>query len=204
MAIEASHVNANGFTSELAELLLQNDENQSESAHLQREAARTSYLEDVQSQVNALNAAADATLSAAFVSAAFSVAGGACEIGGAISQFKADTNAAGLDPRDFCGETIDMRQLVAAETKTANIWNAVGNAASALAKPATMIGDSIAQHDQAAAKRWEAAGAQAQWEASDANTEIDKAAKHSDATLQALQGIQNDQNQSNNALIGRI
>lgn len=204
MTIAISHINTVGFSSELAELLLQNDANQSESAHLQRSAARASYLDAVQSQVNELNSAADATLSAAFVSAAFSIAGGACEIGGAISQFKADSNAAGLDPDDFCGEVVDMRELVAAEAKTAKIWNAVGTTASELAKPTTMIGESMAGHDQAAAKRWEAAGAEAQWEASDANTEIDKAGKRSDGTLDTLQGIQSDQNSANNAIIGRI
>jgi len=204
MTTAVSNTNAVGFSGQLAELLLQNDENQSESARLQREAARSSYLDAVQSQVNELNAAADATMSAAFVSAAFSIGGGACEIGGAVVQFKADTNAAGLDPKDFSCESIGLRQLVATETESAKIWNAIGKTSSELANPTAMIGQSIAGHDEASAKRWEAAAAKAQWEVSDASTEIDKAGKRSDATLGALQGIQNDQNAANNAVIGRI
>ena len=57
MTTAVSNTNAVGFSGQLAELLLQNDENQSESARLQREAARSSYLDAVQSQVNELNAA---------------------------------------------------------------------------------------------------------------------------------------------------
>lgn len=204
MTITVSSTDAVGFTGHLAELLLQNDQNQSESARLQRDAARTSYLDAVQSQVNDLNAAANATMSAAFVSAAFSITGGACEIGGAVAQFKADTNAAGLSPKDFSCDAIGLRQLVATETEHAKIWNAIGKTASELAKPTEMIGQSIAEHDQASAKRSEAAATQAQWQASEASTAIDKANKHSDSLLDVYQGIQRDQNQSNTSLIGRI
>jgi len=193
-----------GFASELAALLLQNEANQAESAHSRREAARESYMQDVQAQVNELDAAASATMTTALVSGAFSVAGGACAIGGAISQFSADTNSAGLDPRDFSSDAIGLRKVVTADAETAKVWNAVGKTSSDLAQPTTMVGQSIAGHDQAAAKRWEAAGAQAQWEASDASSTIDKANKQSDALLDTLQGIQRDQNAANNAIIGRI
>src|SRR3954470_23714706 len=104
MPTTISASNAVGFASELAALQLQNEEEQTESAQLDRAAARDSYLNAVQSQVDALNADADATMSAAFVSAAFSAAGGACAIGGAVAQFKADLNSAGLKPDDFSCE----------------------------------------------------------------------------------------------------
>ena len=97
-----------------------------------------------------------------------------------------------------------MRQVVNVQAETAKIWNAVGKTASELSKPTTMIGQSIAEHDQASAKKWETAAAQAQWQASDASTAIDKANKQSDALLDTLQGIQRDQHQSDNAIIGRI
>lgn len=199
-----SQIDSVGFAGELVALLLQNEANQDESAHLQRNAAREQFLQDAQTQVNELNAAADATMTAAFVSAAFSVAGGACNVVGAVSQFQADTNAAGLDPKDFRPETIALRQVVAQETKTATILNDVGKTAGELAQPSNMIGESIAGHHQAAAKRSETAGAQDQWQASDASSAIDKASKQSDAILDILQGIQRDQNASNNAIIGRI
>ena len=67
-----------------------------------------------------------------------------------------------------------------------------------------MAGQSIAARDQAAAKRWESAGTQAQWQASDASTTIDKANKQGDTLLDTLQGLQRDQNAANNAIIGRI
>ena len=196
--------NAVGFTSELAALLLQNEANQAESAHLQRDAARESFLRDAQSQVSELNAAAKATLTSALVSAGFSMVGSACAISGAVSQFKADTTSAGLDPKDFSCSAVDLRRIVAGEQKTAKIWNAIGATSTALAESTTMIGQSIAGHDQAAAKRSELASAQAQWEASDASSAIDKATKQSDTILDTLQGIQRDQNASNNAIIGRI
>ncbi|HYP77046.1 MAG TPA: hypothetical protein VER12_13855 [Polyangiaceae bacterium] len=199
-----SQVDGVGFAGELAALLLQNEANQDESAHLQRNAARERFLEDAESQVNELNAAANATMTTAFVSAAFTVVGGACEIGGAISQFKADTNSAGLKPTDYCPNSIALRQVVAEQEKTAKMLGAVGKASGALAQPTNVIGQSIAEHHQAAAKRSETAAAQSQWEATDANTAIDKASKQSDAILDTLQAIQRDQNASNNAIIGRI
>ena len=204
MTTAISSTNAAGFASEIAALLLQNEDNQSESARQARDAARANYLDAVQSQVDQLNAAADATLSAAFVSAAFTVAGGACEIGGAIAQFKADMNSAGLDPKDFSCNAVQLRAVVAAETKTAKILNAVGKTASALADPTRAIGQSIAERDQAAAKRSEAAAAEAQWQASDAGNAIDRSNKQSDSLLDSVQSIQRDQTAANNAIIGRI
>ena len=113
-------------------------------------------------------------------------------------------NAAGLDPQNFSCEASNLRQLVVTQTASAKIWNAFGKTATELAKPTEMIGQSIAEHDQASAKRWEAAATQAQWEASEASAAIDKANKHSDGLLDVYQSIQRDQNQSNSSLIGRI
>ena len=193
-----------GFASELAALLLQNEDNRAQSARQQRDSARQSYLQAVDQQVAELNAAADATMTAAFVSAAFTVAGSATEIAGATSQFEADTDSAGLSPADFRPNAVALREVVAQEAKTAKIWTAIGKASSGLAQPTTAVGQSIAERDQAAAKRYEAAGAEAQWEASDASSTIDKASKQGDSLLETLQGIQRDQNAANNTIIGRI
>ena len=97
-----------------------------------------------------------------------------------------------------------MRQVVICQAEAAKIWSAVGKAANELSKPSTMIGQSIAEHDQASAKRWETAATQAQWQASDASTAIDKANKQSESLLDVYQSIQRDLHQSNNAIIGRI
>lgn len=199
-----SQAGAVGFASELAALLLQNEDNQAQSARQQRDSARESYLQSVEKQVNELNAAADATMTSAFVSAAFTVAGSAAETAGAFSQFKANTDAAGLCPGDVSANAIALRKVVAEETKGAKVWNALGKASSGLAQPTAATGQSIAERDQAAAKRYEAAGAEAQWEASDASSAIDKASKHGDTLLDTLQAIQRDQNAANNAIIGRI
>jgi len=199
-----SQAGAVGFTSELAALLLQNEDNRAESARQQRDLARQVYLQDVQQQVNELNAAADSTMTSALVSSVFTIAGGAAEINGAVSQFKADTTSAGLCPMDYSPKTVELRNVVASETQTAKIWNAVGKASSDLAQPTAAVGQSISEHHQAAAKRFEAARDAAQWQASDASSTIDKANKQVDGFLDTLQGIQRDQNASNNAIIGRI
>jgi hypothetical protein len=199
-----SSANPVGYMSELTALLIEHEENQSQSAHLEREAARTRFLQDTQAQVKQLNQAADATLNAALVSGVISVAGGVADVVGAVDQFKADTNSAGLDPKDFCGEVIEMRKTVASETVAAKVWNTVGKTAAAFDKPTMMLGESAAEHHRAAAKEAEAAEARDQWQASDASTSIDKANKQSDALLDIYQGTQHDQAAANNSLVGRI
>jgi hypothetical protein len=131
----------------------------------------------------------------ALVSASLTVAGGACQIAAASFQYEADVGPArGSSLTD-----------VAADRRTATILGDIGSASSKLADPLrTLIGDSIAAHHQADAKQHETLAAQAQWEASDASSTIDKASKRSDALLDTLQGIQRDQNAANNAIIGRI
>jgi len=151
-----------------------------------------------------MRAAASATFVSAGVSAGFTMAGAGFQIGGAVSQFKADTNAAGLDPENFSGEVIDMRKIVSEQAKDAKVWNALGAAAGGLAQATTVVGGSIAEHDRAKAKQLEADAAQAQWEAEDASSAINKANKQSDSILDTYQGIQRDQNAANNAIIGRI
>jgi len=62
----------------------------------------------------------------------------------------------------------------------------------------------MADGDQAVAKHHETLAEQARWEASDAGDTINKADKRGDNELQILQGIQNDEHSSTNAIIGRI
>jgi len=81
---------AAGFATELAELLIQTESAQSDSANLQRDAARKDFLENAQHQIDALHEAADDVRSGAFVSAAFTVAGAACSIASAVDQYAAD------------------------------------------------------------------------------------------------------------------
>ena len=190
-----SSANVSDFAGELAALLIENDANQAETSRMQRYAARKSYLDQSQQQVDALHAAASAMSAGALVSASLTVAGGACQIAAASLQFEADVGPAhGSSLTD-----------VAADRRTATILGDIGSASSKLADPLrTFIGDSTAAHHQADAKQHEMLAAQAQWEASDASSTIDKASKRSDALLDTLQGIQRDQNAANNAIIGRI
>ena len=81
---------ASGFASELAVLLLENESNQAESARQSRDAARENVLSLAQHEMDALHSAASATMTGAYVSAAFTAASGACELGAASSQYDAD------------------------------------------------------------------------------------------------------------------
>ena len=167
------------FTSDLAELLLQVETNQSESARLQRDSARESYLENAQQQVEALHDAADATRAGAYTAAALSFASGAFSVGSASLN-----STDGFDAK-----------LLGSLAKT------TGELAAPLK---SLVGDSTAEDFRAQAKYFETRAEQAKWEASDASTAIDKAERRGDKVLDSLQGIQSDRNSANNTVIGRI
>ncbi len=169
-----SSANVSGFSAELAVLVIENDEQQSQSAQVQRDAARQSYLDQAEQQVAALHAAANATSNGAFLSASLTIAGGACQIGAASFQFEADVGSA----RGSC------LSEVAADKQTATVLGDLGSASNKLADPLKiLIGDSSAGHDQAEAKRHETQAAQANWQASDASAEIEKANQRADKAL---------------------
>ena len=189
-----------GFATELAELLIQTESTQSDSANLQRDAARKDFLENAQHQVDALHAAADDVRSGAFASAAFTVAGAACSIAGAVDQYKADMGSSQL-----CALGPKTTPDIANNTKWANIFGATGKGLDSLGGAMkTFVGDAAAADANANAKYFETLSEKAKWLASDASTEIDKVAQLGDKILDTLQGINQDQNAANNALIGRI
>jgi len=190
-----SSANAGGFVGELAVLLLENEETQAQTSRLQRDAARESYLDQGQQQVDALHAAASASRSGALLSASLSIAGGACQIAGASFQFQADV---GPSQGACIGE-------VAADQRAATILGSLGSTSSKLADPLkSIVGDSVAEDYQARAKQHEMLAAQAQWQASDASSEMDKASQRADKELDLVREIQSEQNSATNAVIGRI
>jgi hypothetical protein len=190
-----SVANLGGYAGELAALVLENEQNQSESARAQRDAARQSYLDQAEQQVEALHAAASASCAGALVGASLTMASGALEIGAASYQFDAAVGTA---------KGASVTEL-ATDKRTATILGDLGDVSSKLAGPLqTLIGDSTAGHYQAEAKRHETLAAQAQWQASDASAEIEKANKQADKMLDLAQEIQRDQNAATNALINRI
>ena len=193
---------------QLATLLVEVESNQTESNQTKRDAARAAYLEHAQDQVDALNSAADSVMVGAFSSAAFSVAGGALTIASAMPQCDADGNkaaAAELGKAPCHSGEITTYLLVAGQQQSsASILTSAGSTLAALAKPADAFADGTAQRYRAEAKREETLGQQAQWQASDATTAIDKADRQTDKYLQLLQSVQDDQHASNNAIIGRI
>ncbi len=189
-----SVVNVSGFAAELAALQLENEQNQAQTSRMQRDAAREAYLDQAQQQVDALHAAADATLSGAFISASLTIAGGACQIVGASLEIKPNVDLKGPCVTDL-----------AANTRAATILGDVGSNSLKLADPLkAIVGDSTAAHRQADAKQHETLAAQAQWRVSDASAEIDRADKRAARVLETVQEIQRDQNSATNALIARI
>jgi hypothetical protein len=180
------------FATELAELLIQNEATQSDSDRSTRDAARATFLQDSQHQVDALNAAADATEQGALTGAVFSVAAGACSIGAASYKFDADT--------DGCDKI-----ATASDSESASDLGTLGGTYSAMGKfEQTYVGEGQSQHDQASAKHFETLAEQAKWQADDATTEINKADALGGKIMDIVQSLNQDQNSATNAVIGRI
>jgi hypothetical protein len=82
-ALSTSTTTVSSFDAQLAELILDNEDEQAKSDRLERDAARAAYISESQQQVDALHKAASDQLVGALVSSAFSVAAGACGVAGA-------------------------------------------------------------------------------------------------------------------------
>jgi hypothetical protein len=190
-----SSANSTSFAGELAAMLIEKESTQADSAKQQRDAARESFLEHAQQQVDALHDAADATMTGAFIGASMSIAGGVCQMGAASFQYDADVGKA------YRGCPLQ----VASDQFHSNVLGDLAEVSSKLADPTkALVGDSTAARFQAEAKRSETLGEQAQWQADDASSAIDKAERRGDKVLDVLQGIQQNENSSTSALIGRI
>lgn len=199
---------ASSFASEFAELEIQNETTQSESAHQEREAARASVRENAQKQIDALHDAADATRSGAYLNAALTIGGAALEIKGAFNQYDADMASARVNAAKCTGDAdtlLNAGAEYARENEAATYFRTFGDSAVKLGGPLqSMVGDSVATDYQAEAKRRETLAEQAKWEADDAGTAIDKADKRGDKALDLLQGANQENNASTQAIIGRI
>jgi hypothetical protein len=183
----SSATDAVGFVSELAELLLQVESLQSDSATTTRNAARQDFLREAQHQVDALHQAADDVRSGAWAQAALTVAGSACDLTGTVLKFDAE------------------RTSSCTTLKDAQLFVGLGKAFASLAAPAkALLGDAPADDANATAKRCETLAEQARWAAGDATTEIDKVTQLGDKVLSTLQGVDQDQSSSNMSLINRI
>jgi hypothetical protein len=183
---------ATSFGTELAELLIQNEAAQSDADRTQRDAARATFLQDSQHQVEALNAAADATEQGALTGAVFSVAAGACSIAAASYKFDAET--------DGCDKL-----ATASDSESASDLGTLSGTLSTMGKfEQTWLGEGHAQHDQANAKRFETQAEQAKWQGDDATTELNKTDALGGKILDIVQSLNQDQNSATNAVIGRI
>ncbi|HEY4105304.1 MAG TPA: hypothetical protein VGM44_15510 [Polyangiaceae bacterium] len=191
MTTPISTANTTDFASEIAALMVQNETTQEDSDRLTRDAARNAFLQNSQKQVDELHAAAAATETGALVGAAFSIAGAGCSIGAASYSYDA--------------ETVDAGTLASRDKFDASVLQAAGSGFSGLSGQAVKIaGGRAADDDAAEAKRCEALAAESKWQADDASTAIDKADKTGDKIMDIVQSLNQDQNQANNAIIGRI
>ncbi|HET7546050.1 MAG TPA: hypothetical protein VFK05_39545 [Polyangiaceae bacterium] len=180
---------------ELAALLIERESAQADSAKQDREAARRAFLGEAQQQVDALNEAAAATLTGAALGASLTVAGGAFQIGAATFQYDVDMGKAHGAPAT----------AIATNELEASIRGDVGDTFAKLAEPGkALVGDSTAARYQAEAKHHETLAEQAKWQADDASATLDKADKRGDKVLDLLQGIQQEDQSSAQAIIGRI
>lgn len=165
-----------GYASELAVLMLENESQQEKSARLERDAARQSYLDYSQKQVDELHSAADATRVGALASAAFSVGSGAAMLAGAGT----------------CGGA-------------AKKWDALAKTTGSLAQPANaLLGEAPAGHARASAKEYETSAEQAKWDAGDVSETLQKLQRSSDKVLDFMKSTGDAENQTSAAIIGRI
>jgi len=205
---QAISSSSSSFATEFAELVIRNEASQAESAHQEREAARASVRENAQKQIDALHDAADATRSGALLNAALTIGGSALEIRAAFSQYGADMACAQMKSAECRGDAATVLSAgteFASQNRLATIWHASGDGMVKLAAPLqALFGDSVASDYQAEAKRRETLAEQAKWQADDASTAIDKSEKRGDKALDTLQSIQQNENSSAVALIGRI
>jgi hypothetical protein len=201
---------ASSFATGLAELLLNVETVRSDSAQLERDSARKDFLEQAEHQVQALHEAADDVRTGAWVAAAFTVASSVVSIEGAVSKYNADMDQAqlnGINPRSPCkaADALALAKGVASASKAANLLLSGSKLLEALASPAKqLLGDAPADDANANAKLFETLAEKAKWAAGDASTEIDQAAQLTNKLLDLVQGIHQDQNTANNALIGRV
>jgi hypothetical protein len=183
------YVDIHSVASELAVMLVNAESNEEQSATQARAAARADFLEQADNQVSALRSAANATETGALVGAMLTAGGGVCSIEGGFSEF--DASASGAD--------------TASDKLAASIWSTLGKGLADLSQPAkAIVGDSTAERYQADAQRYETAGEQAKWEASDAQSSIDESGQQSDKVLGLVQNIEQDHNAAMNAVIGRV
>jgi hypothetical protein len=189
--IQSSSVTS--FATELAELLIQNETTQSDSDRSTRDAARATFLQDAQHQVDELHASASATEMGALVGAVSAVASGAFSIGAADAKFDAET----ASPCDT--------GTIVADNREASVLQAISGGFSNVATPVkTMVFDTAASNDQANAKHFETLAEQAKWQSDDATTEINKADSLGGKILDIVQSLNQDQSSATNAVIGRI
>jgi hypothetical protein len=188
-----STTGATSFATELAELLIQNETTQSDADRATRDAARATFLQDSQHQVDALHAAASAMESGALAGAAFSIAGDACAIGATSYQYDAATT----DPCD--------KATIASDTANASYLQDASKIYTQFAATAkTLAGDVPQQNDEADAKHFETLAEQAKWQASDASTSIDNADRLGGKIMDIVQSLNEAQDSATNAVIGRI
>jgi hypothetical protein len=181
------------FATELAELLIQNETTQSDANRAVRDAARTSFLEDSQHQVDELHSAANSMEAGALAGAALSIAGDACSVAATAYKFDASTTSA-------CDS-----ELVAKYSRDAGYAGDASAFFSGLAAPAkTLIGDAPQKDHEANATHDATLAEQAKWQAGDASAAIDKADKLGDKLLDLVQSLEQAQNSAANAVIGRI
>jgi hypothetical protein len=193
MSQAISNGSVTSFATALAELLIQNETNQSDADRVQRDAARATYLQDAQHQVDALHAAAGAAEAGALMGAAFNIAGAGLSIGAADYTFDAETT-------NKCDVV-----TIASDTRDASTFQALSQGFSKLAPFADSLGGGReTDDDKANAKQYETLAEQAKWQASDAVTEIDKADKLGDKILDIVQSLNQAQDSATNAVIGRI
>ncbi len=193
MSVQVTPSSPDSFATEIAELLVQNETSQEDSARLSRDAARNAFLANEQTQVNELHDAARDAMTGALFGGAFDLAGVTFSTLGSLDQFKADTTAP-------CEIT-----RVADLKRDASILSAVSKGFSSLSACATSVaGTRPSDDDKAEAKRYETLGEAAKWQADDASTELNKAGQLSDKLLGIVQNLNQDQSSAAAAIIGRI
>lgn len=133
-----------GTAAQLAVMLLENEQTETQSERETLRAARDAHLEAAAQEVAAMHAAADSVESGALVSAAFTIGGGVCEIGAGAATLDQTEDQGALDDLKAGGtaqqaELDSLRSAVAHDGLAASRMDALGKTLNGLAGPANSL-----------------------------------------------------------------
>jgi len=179
----------------LMQMMIENDEVQSQADKAARDSAREVQRQAMQDELEAIEDQASAIRTGALIEGGLQIAGGSLTLASAVSAAPASETAGAATQSNVSEPSI----------WTVPSLQVGGQVATGLAQPAgKLFGEAAqtdAQHDaKAAAQQQE----QASWLAEDAENHRQKVEKHAETVMQQVQGIVETQHQTTVAVLSNM